>query len=69
MRLKILLFYQQTSNHDECMVALDKGSADLVVLDPNEIFIAGRYHSLIPIMKEVYEREYLTGHGSLLIWP
>ncbi|XP_047480252.1 melanotransferrin-like [Penaeus chinensis] len=45
----------QHSNHDECMVALDKGFADLVVLDPNEIFIAGRYHSLVPIMKEVYE--------------
>ncbi|KAG7160041.1 Transferrin-like 2 [Homarus americanus] len=37
------------------MLMVDDGLADLVVLDPNEIFIAGRYHSLVPIMKESYE--------------
>lgn len=46
----------QRSNHDECMVMLYQDDADLVSLDPNEIFIAGRYHSLVPITKEVYER-------------
>lgn len=46
----------QRGNHDECMVMLYQGRSDLVVLDPNEIFIAGRYHSLIPIMKEIYDK-------------
>ena len=39
------------------MLLFDNGEADLVGLDPNEIFVAGRYHSLIPIMKEVYGRK------------
>ncbi|KAK3866185.1 hypothetical protein Pcinc_028259 [Petrolisthes cinctipes] len=45
----------QRANHEECMVMLDSRKADLVVLDPNEIFIAGRYHSLVPILKESYD--------------
>ncbi|XP_071513824.1 transferrin 2 isoform X2 [Panulirus ornatus] len=42
-------------NHDECMVMLDQRMADVVMLDPYEIFFAGRYHSLVPIMKESYD--------------
>uniref|UniRef100_A0A2P2I4V7 Melanotransferrin-like n=1 Tax=Hirondellea gigas TaxID=1518452 RepID=A0A2P2I4V7_9CRUS len=44
----------QRGNHDECMVLLDLDEADIVSLDANEIFLAGRYHSLLPIMKNVY---------------
>lgn len=34
---------------------LDQEKAQITTLDPGEIFIAGRYHSLIPIMQEIYE--------------
>ncbi|CAL4059894.1 unnamed protein product, partial [Meganyctiphanes norvegica] len=46
----------QRQNHDECMVLLDQSRGDVVSLDSNEIFIAGRYHSLVPIMKELYDK-------------
>ncbi|KAK8395789.1 hypothetical protein O3P69_005711 [Scylla paramamosain] len=34
------------------MLLLDQKKVDLVALNPNEIFIGGRYHSLVPLMKE-----------------
>ncbi|XP_069187443.1 transferrin 2 isoform X2 [Procambarus clarkii] len=44
----------EMGNHDECMELVDNGLADLVALDPQEVYIAGRYHSLVPIMRESY---------------
>ncbi|XP_068083079.1 transferrin 2 isoform X2 [Anabrus simplex] len=45
---------KQGSNKDECMMYLDREEADITTLDAGEVFIGGRYHSLIPIMQEVY---------------
>ncbi|KAK8379650.1 hypothetical protein O3P69_019551 [Scylla paramamosain] len=45
----------QVMSHEECMLHLDQRKADLVALNPNEIFIGGRYHSLVPLMKESYD--------------
>lgn len=36
------------------MQYLDKSEADITTLDPGNVFIGGRYHSLLPIMQEVY---------------
>lgn len=36
------------------MQYLDKGEADVTTLDPGNVFVGGRYHSLLPIMQEVY---------------
>lgn len=36
------------------MNLLDQDLADLSVLDPGEVFIGGRYHSLVPILQEVW---------------
>jgi melanoma-associated antigen p97 len=36
------------------MVYLDNGDADLTTLDPGEVFVGGRYHSLVPIIEEKY---------------
>lgn len=47
---------------DECLYKLDSFEADLTVLDPGEVFIGGRYHSLIPIMIEKY------GQGESIIF-
>lgn len=35
------------------MKLLDEGKATLTTLDAGEIFVAGRYHSLVPIAQEV----------------
>ncbi|XP_012281642.1 melanotransferrin isoform X2 [Orussus abietinus] len=37
------------------MTLLDQEKVQLTTLDAGEVFIAGRYHSLIPIMQEIYE--------------
>nr|CAH0103781.1 unnamed protein product [Daphnia galeata] len=41
-------------NKAECMQYLDKSEADVTTLDPGNVFVGGRYHSLLPIMQEVY---------------
>lgn len=46
---------KQASNKEECMTMLDQEKAQITTLDPGETFIAGRYHSLIPFMQEIYE--------------
>lgn len=43
------------------MVVLDNDFADITTLDPGEIFVGGRYHSLVPIMSEVYRVEGTSG--------
>lgn len=45
----------QASNKEECMALLDQEKAQITTLDAGEIFVAGRYHSLIPFMQEIYE--------------
>lgn len=45
------------SDKDQCMSIIDDERADMILLDPGEIGVAGRYHSLTPIMMERY-------HGS-----
>lgn len=42
------------SDKDQCMSLVDDERADMVLLDPGEIAVAGRHHSLIPIMAERY---------------
>ena len=53
----------QGFDSSECMRMVDQDQADLVVLDPGLTFIAGRFHSLVPIMQEVYR-----GKSGVLSW-
>ncbi|KAL7289603.1 hypothetical protein TKK_0016459 [Trichogramma kaykai] len=46
---------KQAFNRDECMTLLDQEKAHLTTLDAGEVFIGGRYHSLVPIIQEIYE--------------
>ncbi|XP_018342054.1 PREDICTED: uncharacterized protein LOC108748400 [Trachymyrmex septentrionalis] len=46
---------KQAFNKEECMSMLDHEMAQITTLDAGEVFIAGRYHSLVPIMQEIYE--------------
>ncbi|KAF7405689.1 hypothetical protein HZH68_005058 [Vespula germanica] len=46
---------KQAFNKEECMSMLDQEKAEMTTLDAGEVFIAGRYHSLVPIMQEIYE--------------
>ncbi|XP_050420671.1 melanotransferrin [Adelges cooleyi] len=49
------LICKQGSNKEDCMVMLDNGIADILSLDAGEVFVGGRYHSLIPLMQQTYE--------------
>lgn len=44
----------QGNDKDHCMSLIDDERADMILLDPGEIGVAGRYHSLTPIMMERY---------------
>ncbi|XP_015127075.1 melanotransferrin [Diachasma alloeum] len=44
---------QQAFDKEECMDLLDKETAHLTTLDAGEVFVAGRYHSLLPIAQEL----------------
>ncbi|KAJ0170825.1 hypothetical protein K1T71_013597 [Dendrolimus kikuchii] len=41
---------------EECMSWVDQGTASLLALDAGEVYVAGRMHSLVPIMQELYGR-------------
>lgn len=41
---------------EQCMAWVDQGEASLLALDAGEVYVAGRYHSLVPIMQELYGR-------------
>ena len=45
----------QAISKEECMEYLDQGIADLVSLDPGEVFLGGRYMSLVPIMQQLMQ--------------
>lgn len=47
------------ANKDDCMVMLDNDLADILSLDAGEVFVAGRYHSLIPLMQQLFESKFL----------
>lgn len=48
-----LLF--QAANKEECMSKLNDEFADITTLEAGDVFIGGRYHSLLPIMQEILE--------------
>ncbi|KAI4498584.1 hypothetical protein M0802_006290 [Mischocyttarus mexicanus] len=54
-RIYITLKCVQAFNKEECMSMLDQEKAEVTTLDAGEVFLAGRYHSLVPIMQEIYE--------------
>ncbi|KAJ1525243.1 hypothetical protein ONE63_010068 [Megalurothrips usitatus] len=43
---------KQAFNKDDCMTLLDEEKAHITLVDAGEVFIGGRYHSLVPIMQE-----------------
>lgn len=58
----------QGSDGDHCMNMIDEERVDLMLLDPGEIGVAGRYHSLTPIMAERYgPTKSELGHYSVAI--
>lgn len=58
----------QGADKDQCMSMIDDERADMILLDPGEIGVAGRYHSLTPIMMERYgPSRSEIGHYSVAV--
>lgn len=64
---KLNLDCVQGADKDQCMRMIDDERADMILLDPSEIGVAGRYHSLTPIMTERYGPAKEIGHYSVAV--
>lgn len=67
---KLNLDCAEGAGKDHCMSMIDDERADMILLDPGEIGVAGRYHSLTPIMVEKYgsgSRLEHLGHYSVAV--
>jgi len=49
------------------MQNLDKSESDVTTLDPGNVFIGGRYHSLIPIMQEMYANNRMFHYSVAVV--
>ncbi|XP_014484986.1 PREDICTED: melanotransferrin isoform X1 [Dinoponera quadriceps] len=51
----MVIYCKRAFDKDECMTMLDHEVVQITTLDAGEVFTAGRYHSIIPIMQEMYQ--------------
>lgn len=61
---------KQYQNKGECMRVLDinsKYNPNIMTLDAGEVFVGGRYHSLVPILREVYDDNKDYHHSVALV--
>ncbi|XP_022246077.1 melanotransferrin-like [Limulus polyphemus] len=50
-----------------CMNMIDGGRANLMTLDAGEVYVAGRFHSLVPILSERYGAEKTAGFYAVAV--
>lgn len=54
-------------NTEECIQLIDSEKAHMMSLDAGEVFIAGRYNSLIPIMQEAFEGGFTNYYAVAVV--
>nr|CAD7409968.1 unnamed protein product [Timema poppensis] len=54
-------------NKEDCMAYLDEEKAQITSLDAGEVFVGGRYHSLVPIMQELYSGRQKFYHAVAVV--
>nr|CAD7398480.1 unnamed protein product [Timema cristinae] len=54
-------------NKEDCMAYLDEEQAQITSLDAGEVFVGGRYHSLVPIMQELYSGRQKFYHAVAVV--
>ncbi|GAB0092188.1 Transferrin [Sergentomyia squamirostris] len=57
----------QAFDKDECIILIDQEKAHITSLDPGEVFQAGRYNSLVPILQETYEGGFKNYYAVAVI--
>lgn len=58
---------RRAEGKDQCMQLIEDQQADIVSLDSGEMYIAGRYHSLVPIVYEQYAPNNQTGYFAVAV--
>ncbi|XP_037045009.1 melanotransferrin [Bradysia coprophila] len=54
-------------NTEECIQLIDSEKAHMMSLDAGEVFIAGRYNSLIPIMQEAFDGGFTNYYAVAVV--
>lgn len=57
----------QRFDTEECMTYLDNGKVHVTTLDSGEVFTAGRFHSLLPILQEVHEGGFKYYYATAVV--
>lgn len=57
----------QAFTTEECIQLIDTEKAHLMSLDAGNVFMAGRYHSLIPIMQESFDGGFVNYYSVAVI--
>lgn len=57
----------QAFSTDECIQLIDSEKAHMMSLDAGNVFMAGRYHSLIPIMQESFDGGFVNYYAVAVV--
>lgn len=57
----------QALNTEECIQRIDAEKAHMMSLDAGEVFMAGRYNSLVPIMQESFEGGFTNYYAVAVV--
>lgn len=57
----------QAFSTEECIQMIDLEKAHMMSLDAGNVFIAGRYHSLIPVMQESFEGAFVNYYAVAVV--
>lgn len=57
----------QAFDVEECIQLIDSEKAHIISLDAGNVFVAGRYHSLIPIMQESFDGGFIKYYSVAVI--
>ncbi|XP_067131499.1 transferrin 2 [Centruroides vittatus] len=66
-KFNVKLLCKEATDKDQCMGWIEGRKADVVTLDPGELSVAGRYHSLVPIVAERYGPEETDGYYAVAV--
>ena len=55
------------TNNEECIQLIDAEKAHMMSLDAGEVFTAGRYNSLVPIMQEAFDGGFTNYYAVAVV--
>ncbi|KAG1677416.1 Transferrin [Nymphon striatum] len=65
LRPAIECFY--ANSHSACFFAVEDGQADIVTLDAGDVYVASKYHNMVPLMAEQYGELNLSYYAVAVV--